>query len=176
MSQLFCKRNLSGLILAAMTAGAGTLPAAAANHSSQSGTKTAHATISSKSSHSSGATSAKKTAGSHSSKSSRRRKSKKVKGQTAPTPERINQIQEALASKGAFAGTPTGKWDDSTVDAMKKFQASSGLTPTGKLDALTLQKLGLGSETAGVAPPTPPPNWTNRLRNASSLPEDPREP
>ena len=90
-----------------------------------------------------------------------------------PTPERINEIQEALASKGAFTGTPTGAWDDSTVDAMKKFQSSHGLDPTGKLDALTLQKLGLGSQTAGLAAPTPPPNAVNRLRNTSSLPTEP---
>lgn len=97
-------------------------------------------------------------------------KNKKVKGQAAPTPERISEIQESLAKKGVLAGTPSGKWDDSTVDAVKQFQASNGLTPSGKLDALTLQKLGLGSETAGLAPPTPPPNSTNRLRNTSSEP------
>jgi hypothetical protein len=39
---------------------------------------------------------------------------------------------------------------------MRKFQAGHGLNPTGKLDAQTLQKLGLGSETAGVAAPLPP--------------------
>jgi len=90
----------------------------------------------------------------------------------APTPERINEIQEALARKGAYTGTPTGKWDDSTADAMKHFQSANGLNPTGKLDALTLQKLGLGSETAGIAAPTPPPNSANRLMNTSSEPSN----
>ena len=100
-----------------------------------------------------------------------------MKGQAAPTPERINEIQEALAKKGVFAGTPTGKWDDDTVDAMKKFQGSSGLNPTGKLDAATLQKLGLGSDTTGLGAPTPPPNTANRLlNNTSSPPEPPSEP
>ena len=42
------------------------------------------------------------------------------------------------------------------MEAMKKFQAGHGLNPSGKLDALTLQKLGLGSQTAGVAAPMPP--------------------
>lgn len=87
-----------------------------------------------------------------SSKHSRRRE----RGQTAPAPERISEIQQALAKNGSFAGTPSGKWDDSTVEAMKKFQAGHGLNPNGKLDALTLQKLGLGSQTAGVAAPMPP--------------------
>jgi hypothetical protein len=39
---------------------------------------------------------------------------------------------------------------------MRKFQAGHGLNPSGKLDAATLQKLGLGSQTAGVAAPVPP--------------------
>ena len=85
------------------------------------------------------------------SKHSRRRE----RGQQAPTPDRITEIQQALAKEGSFAGKPNGKWDASTVEAMKKFQEGHGLTPTGKLDALTLQKLGLGSKTAGVAAPVP---------------------
>lgn len=86
------------------------------------------------------------------SKKSRRRE----RGQKAPTPDRISEIQQALAKDGSFSGTPSGKWDDATVDAMKKFQESHGLNPTGKLDAKTLQQLGLGSHTAGAAPPLPP--------------------
>jgi Putative peptidoglycan binding domain len=82
--------------------------------------------------------------------------SRRDKGQTAPTPDRISEIQTALAKDGSFAGPPNGEWDDSTVDGMRKFQSAHGLNPTGKLDALTLQKLGLGSQTAGIAPPVPP--------------------
>lgn len=77
------------------------------------------------------------------------------RGQTAPTPERITEIQQALAKSGAFEGTPSGKWDDSTADALRKFQAAHGLNASGKLDAPTLNQLGLGSSTAGMAPPTP---------------------
>ena len=86
------------------------------------------------------------------SKHSKRRE----RGQKTPTPDRITEIQQALAKDGSFAGTPNGKWNDSTVEAMKKFQAGHGLNPSGKLDALTLQKLGLGSQSAGVAAPMPP--------------------
>jgi peptidoglycan hydrolase-like protein with peptidoglycan-binding domain len=85
----------------------------------------------------------------------------------APTPDRISTIQEALAKDGSFNSTPNGKWDDSTVEAMKKFQGAHGLNPSGKLDALTLEKLGLGSQTAGVAEPVAPPNSTSRLTNSS---------
>lgn len=90
------------------------------------------------------------------------------RGQTAPTPERISEIQQALAKNGAFSGQPSGKWDDSTADAMRRFQAARGLNPTGKLDALTLNQLGLGSATAGVAPPTP----MVRTLSSSSAPSD----
>ena len=88
-------------------------------------------------------------------KKSSRHSSRRERGQKAPAPERISEIQQALAKDGSFSGKPSGKWDDSTVEAMKKFQAGHGLNPSGKLDAQTLQKLGLGSQTAGVAAPMP---------------------
>jgi peptidoglycan hydrolase-like protein with peptidoglycan-binding domain len=75
--------------------------------------------------------------------------------QTAPTAARISEIQSALAAKGAYKGQPNGKWDNATMQAVRDFQSSHGLTATGKLDALTLQKLGLGSEIAGRAAPLP---------------------
>jgi peptidoglycan hydrolase-like protein with peptidoglycan-binding domain len=62
----------------------------------------------------------------------------------------------ALSKDGSYAGAPNGKWDDGTVAAMKKYQEAHGLNPSGKLDAKTLQQLGLGSQTAGVAAPMPP--------------------
>jgi peptidoglycan hydrolase-like protein with peptidoglycan-binding domain len=92
------------------------------------------------------------------SRSRKRRSSKskrKERGQKAPTPDRISEIQQALAKDGSFSGTPNGKWDDATTEAMKRFQESHGLNPTGKLDARSLQQLGLGSPVAGVAPPLP---------------------
>jgi peptidoglycan hydrolase-like protein with peptidoglycan-binding domain len=92
---------------------------------------------------------------SHKKKSSRRL-SRWERGQKVPAPDRISEIQQALAKDGSFTGTPNGKWDAPTVEAMKKFQDAHGLNPSGKLDAKTLQQLGLGSHTAGVAPPLPP--------------------
>jgi peptidoglycan hydrolase-like protein with peptidoglycan-binding domain len=110
--------------------------------------------------------SAKKTStGGSKSTAHRKRSPKKLsrweKGQKAPTPDRISEIQQALAKNGSFTGTPNGKWDDSTVEAMKKFQDAHGLNPSGKLDAKTLQQLGLGSQTAGVAAPLPPTSSTS---------------
>jgi murein L,D-transpeptidase YcbB/YkuD len=87
--------------------------------------------------------------------SSKSKKKGKVKGQAAPTPDRIKEIQTALQKDGSYEGTPTGKWDAATMDAMKKYQVKKGLNPTGKIDAVTLNKLGLGSGTAGKGAPVP---------------------
>jgi len=89
------------------------------------------------------------------SKSKRRVSRKSKRGQMSPAPDRITEIQEALVREGAYSGTPTGKLDPATVQAIQKFQRFHGLSPTGKLDALSLQKLGLGSEVAGAAAPLP---------------------
>ncbi len=87
--------------------------------------------------------------------SSKRSKSRRGRGQKAPAPERIKEIQTALAREGAYNGQPNGKWDAGSVEAMKRFQAAHHLPTTGKLDARTLQVLGLGSEVAGRAAPLP---------------------
>jgi peptidoglycan hydrolase-like protein with peptidoglycan-binding domain len=81
--------------------------------------------------------------------------SKREPTQKAPTPQRISEIQSALAHGGYYQGTPNGKWDSNTVAAMQKFQADNGLSSNGKIDAPSLQKLGLGSGTAGVDAPKP---------------------
>ena len=80
---------------------------------------------------------------------------RKAKGQTAPTPDRIREIQTALQKDGSYEGEPTGKWDDATTEAMKKYQDKNGIPSTGKIDALTLNKLGLGADTAGKGAPLP---------------------
>lgn len=112
----------------------------------------------------------RKAAGSTSHSSSHRKKasrSRRERGQKTPTPERITEIQQALAKDGSYTGKPNGKWDDSTAEAMKKFQESHGLNPTGKLDARSLQQLGLGSSIAGVARPLPS-NTTSKLTPPST--------
>jgi peptidoglycan hydrolase-like protein with peptidoglycan-binding domain len=89
-------------------------------------------------------------------KSKKRKKAaSKPKGQKAPTADRIKEIQTALQKDGSYQGEPNGKWDDATVGAMKKYQDKNGISPSGKIDALTLQKLGLGSDTAGKGAPVP---------------------
>jgi len=111
-------------------------------------------------------TSSKSRSSSHRAKSSK--KSRRERGQKVPTPDRISEIQQALAKDGSFTGTPNGKWDAPTIEATRKFQEAHGLNPTGKLDAKTLQQLGLGSQTAGVAPPMPPISSSSLQKTPSS--------
>lgn len=95
-----------------------------------------------------------------------------MSSQKAPTPDRITEIQSALARGGYYQGDPNGKWDSNTVAAMQKFQSSNGLEANGKLDALSLQKLGLGSDIAGVSAPKQPakPSGTASLTPSPSTP------
>jgi murein L,D-transpeptidase YcbB/YkuD len=176
------KATVFGSILAVLAAGMFSLSAYSAQSTAQNksakGSEANHFSTnihnSSNKSHDTSSKSSGKTGSKTSGKNSSRKGNNKVKGQAAPTPERINEIQSALAKNGAYDGVPSGKWDDSTVDAMKKFQSAHGLNPSGKLDAPTLQKLGLGSETAGLAAPTPPPNGTtNRLLSSRSQQDHP---
>jgi peptidoglycan hydrolase-like protein with peptidoglycan-binding domain len=112
----------------------------------------------------------KTSSSSHKGKSAK--SSKRQVGQKAPTPQRISEIQQALAKNGAFSGAPNGKWDASTAEAMKKFQGAHGLTPSGKLDAKTLQQLGLGSQTAGLGAPTPAVRISSSSTSQSGLQSD----
>ena len=98
-----------------------------------------------------------KAAPAHSHHTASKKKHRSVHRQVAPTPERITEIQSALAREGYYHGEPTGKWDEATSGAMKNFQQAKGLAPTGKIEALSLQKLGLGSPVAGMGAPAPAP-------------------
>ena len=77
----------------------------------------------------------------------------KVKGQAAPTPDRIKDIQAALQKDGSYQGEPTGKWDAATVDAMSKFQEKNGFPAPEKLTRCRSTSSDLGSETAGKGAP-----------------------
>ena len=86
-------------------------------------------------------------------KSKKKHVARREPTQKAPTTDRVTEIQTALQREGFYQGDPSGKWDAGTQDAMRRFQESRGMTGTGKLDAPSLQKLGLGSDIAGVSAP-----------------------
>jgi len=113
-------------------------------------------------------TTAKTTARSKSAKSKAKTVRRPVRSyQQAPTPERYQEIQQALAGKGYFQGEANGKWGTDSTDALKRFQAEQNLMPDGKINSLSLIALGLGpkrltaqSKSANPSPaanPAPPP-------------------
>jgi peptidoglycan hydrolase-like protein with peptidoglycan-binding domain len=83
---------------------------------------------------------------------------RRYRGQQAPTQDRFTEIQQALATRGYLQTTPTGAWDASTVEALKRFQEEQNLPPTGKITSLSLIALGLGPKRNPLtANGTPPP-------------------
>jgi peptidoglycan hydrolase-like protein with peptidoglycan-binding domain len=162
-------RKAKHLTLALMVAaGLGVSASSAAAQQSSTQKKPSYTKPGTKSGAKSGTPTTKSGTSSHRGKISRtsstsKRSNRRDKGQKAPTSDRITEIQQALAKNGAYSGTPNGKWDDSTVEAMKSFQTTHGLNPSGKLDAKTLQHLGLGSQTSGVAPPMPPTSSSSSI-------------
>lgn len=85
----------------------------------------------------------------------RRRRRHHVTLPKHPSTQRTEQIQVALARGGYYTGNPNGRWDTATQESLRRFQEANGLPPTGKLDALSLQRMGLGSDVAGVSAPRP---------------------
>lgn len=78
-------------------------------------------------------------------------------GQMTPTPDRYREIQGALVKKGYLHQDPTGKWDDESAAALRRFQQDQNLEPTGKLNSLSIIALGLGPryEAAADTPHAP---------------------
>jgi peptidoglycan hydrolase-like protein with peptidoglycan-binding domain len=61
-----------------------------------------------------------------------------------PTPERIQEIQQALVQAAYLKEEPNGRWDDQTREAMRRYQVDHGFPVTGLPEAKSLMKLGLG--------------------------------
>jgi peptidoglycan hydrolase-like protein with peptidoglycan-binding domain len=64
--------------------------------------------------------------------------------QQAPTRARYAEIQKALVGAGYDPGPTDGVWGSKSVAALAAYQRDQGLEPTGKIDALSLIRLGLG--------------------------------
>lgn len=79
----------------------------------------------------------------HTSKKSRRKRSR---GQQAIDSERARQIQAALAREHYMQGEPSGKWDSTTQEAMRRYQAAQGWQTKTVPDSRALIRLGLGPD------------------------------
>ncbi len=57
--------------------------------------------------------------------------------------DQISQVQMMLKTKTLYAGEATGKLDDDTREAIKKWQTANGVKVTGTLNKETLEKMGI---------------------------------
>jgi hypothetical protein len=91
--------------------------------------------------------------------------------QRVPTKDRYAEIQQALVDAGYFTGDADGVWKDDSIEALKSFQDANGFDPTGKVDARSLIKLGLGPNyEASAGTSTTPVQGANGLPNGKQLP------
>lgn len=58
-------------------------------------------------------------------------------------PSTVRQIQQALNEKGFDVGEANGEWSQQSADAMRKFQESAGLDPTGNVNFSTIAALNV---------------------------------
>ena len=78
--------------------------------------------------------------------------------QASPSPDRYREIQGALAAKGFLKPEDaTGTWNQTSSDALKKFQTEQNLESSGKINSLSLIALGLGPHRDAAPPPKNPP-------------------
>ena len=61
------------------------------------------------------------------------------------TRSNVKQVQKALDKDGFRAGRPDGRWGRETQNAVKQFQQSKQMQPTGQLTEQTVADLGLGT-------------------------------
>jgi len=78
--------------------------------------------------------------------------------QMSPSSDRYREIQGALAAKGFLSPEDaTGTWNQTSSDALKKFQAEQNLESSGKINSLSLIALGLGPK-RDPSPAAPKPS------------------
>ena len=104
-----------------------------------------HSTASGKSSSSAGAQqSTGKTHTASVGKRPSRKKSARVRGQQKIDSERAQAIQEELIREHYLSGEATGTWNQSSEEAMRRYQADNGWQSKTVPDSRALIKLGLG--------------------------------
>jgi len=74
-------------------------------------------------------------------------------GQHSIDEERTVAIQSALIREHYLSGEPTGVWDQSSKDAMVRYQAANGWQTKITPDSRALIKLGLGPDHKGLLNP-----------------------
>lgn len=77
----------------------------------------------------------------------------KAHGQRGIDEERTREIQSALIQHHYLTGEPSGVWDQSTKEALTKYQADNGWQTKLTPDSRALIKLGLGPDHKGLLNP-----------------------
>jgi len=119
-------------------------PATTAAKTTSKTTTHKHHTSTAKTATTSSSHSASKTHTATSGKRSSRKKSVKARGQQKIDSERAQAIQEALIREHYLTGEATGKWNQSSEEAMRRYQADHGWQSKQVPDSRALIKLGLG--------------------------------
>src|SRR5271155_1136914 len=79
-------------------------------------------------------------------------------GQKQPDKKRTVEIQQALIANGYMSGSPTGKWDTATIDALRSIADSHKWQVNHVPDARVLILLGLGNKMSDSSVTTLPGN------------------
>ena len=149
----------------ALLATASPQPDAAAASSGKSTTAKKTSSATSHKQHSSSASpGVKKSSSKTTGKRTSRRKSSRVRGQQKIDSQRATAIQEALIREHYLTGEPAGTWNDTSEEAMRRYQADHGWQSKTVPDSRALISLGLGPskdhllnpESAMTTVPDPP--------------------
>lgn len=139
--------------LAIMTMGM-VLAAAATATTTTTTPKSTKSSRSSSNSHKSSSSSSHRSSKSSGSKSKKKSSARATShGQHGIDEERTSEIQLALIREHYLTGEPTGQWDQSTKEALTRFQAENGWQTKSLPDARALIKLGLGPDKKGLLNP-----------------------
>ena len=98
------------------------------------------------------------------------KKARKPRGQQAIDTERTLQIQEALAREHYLKTEPSGKWDTTTQEAMRRYQADQGWQTKVVPDSRALIRLGLGPNHDHLLNPESAMVTGTRLQSAQARP------
>jgi hypothetical protein len=101
-----------------------------------------------------------------------RHSARKVKGhkrgQAAIDNQRAQEIQQALVREHYLNGEPTGTWDSSTQEAMRRYQADQGWQTKQVPDSRALIRLGLGPDHGHLLNPESAMTTSPRLSQSAS--------
>jgi hypothetical protein len=98
------------------------------------------------------------------------KKSAKARGQQKIDSDRAQEIQEALIREHYLNGEATGTWNQSSEEAMRRFQADQGWQTKQVPDSRALIKLGLGPNKDHLLNPESAMTTGPDAPRASSLP------